>query len=366
MSSMIATPIGNIDLYKSVQDQIERALMVDVALRDVALRAGVSPATASNALSGARYVAEKTRQRVFAVAEEMNYRPNLVARGLRRQETHTIALLVADISNPYYPSVARGIHDRVSGRGYASFIGNTDGDPDAELRMLEEMRARGVDGVIMGTMALSPERIRSVLGPTFPLVLLTGEPLITPEHGERTLKADEVGTDDSVGMRELVEHLRVVGADRLGFISGPAGSIPGTGRLDCITSALDELQASIDSIQTEYAAGYTVEAGYAAAERMLSANSRPSAIACANDLIALGVLEAARDYQLNVPVDLRVIGFDDIPTARHVSPPLTTILNPAALVGAACADALLRRIERPDLPFEHTALPTHLVVRASA
>ncbi|NEN07683.1 LacI family transcriptional regulator [Diaminobutyricibacter tongyongensis] len=341
-------------------------MSLEVGIKDVALRAGVSPATASNALSGARPVSKETRQRVSAVAEAMKYRPNLVARALRRQETKTIALLVGDISNPYYPAVARAIHDRIGAHGYVSFIGNTDGDPEAEVRVLEEMRARSVDGVIMGTMALSSERIRSVVGPTMPLVLLTGEALESPEHQVRQLRADEVGTDDSIGIREAVAHLRNKGVTDIGYVSGPLGSIPGTDRLQRFRDAMEDAGLRVDDRWIGFASGYTLETGYDAAERLLAPSDRPAAIMCANDLIAIGVLEAARDRGLVVPTDLAVVGFDDIPTAKHVSPRLTTIINPATLVGYACADALMRRIEHPDVPFEHTALPTHLIARGSA
>jgi len=341
-------------------------MSLEVGLKDVALRAGVSPATASNALSGARPVSEQTRQRVFAIAEELNYRPNLVARGLRRQETRTIALLVADIANPYYPAVARAIHDRIGAHGYVSFIGNTDGDPDTEVRVLEEMRSRSVDGVIMSTMALSPERIRKIVGPTMPLVLITGEWVETPSHEIRKLRADEVGTDDAMGIREAVAHLRAKGITEIGYISGPAESVPGDGRLQRFRDAMAEAGLTVNENWIGYAAGYTLETGYDAAEQLLLRHNRPAAILCANDLIAIGVLEAARDSRLAVPNDLAVIGFDDIPTAKHVSPRLTTIINPATLVGYACADALMRRMERPDTPYEHTALATHLVPRGTA
>lgn len=339
---------------------------MEVGLSAVALRAGVSPATASNALSGARHVAEGTRRRVFEVAEELNYHPNLVARSLRRQETKTLALLVADIANPYYPAIARAVHDRVDLKGYVSFIGNTDGDPEAELRVLQQMRSRGVDGVIMGTMALTPEKIRGVLGPVMPLVLLNGESLASADNAPRHFRADEVGTDDSIGIGEAVSYLQGKGVRDIGFISGPVDSLPGTGRLASFESAMAVAGMALNDEWVEHAGAYTLDAGFEAAQRLLAGNRRPAAIMCANDLIALGVLEAARDHDLEVPTDLAVIGFDDIPTAKLVTPRLTTIINPATLVGYACADALMRRMEHPDLPFEHVALPTHLVVRASA
>jgi LacI family transcriptional regulator len=116
----------------------------------------------------------------------------------------------------------------------------------------------------------------------------------------------------------------------------------------------------------EHAPAYTREAGAQAADRLLSRDDRPTAIMCANDLIAIGVLQSARERELTVPSDLAVIGFDDIETAQLVTPRLTTILNPASLVGVACADALLRRIEHPESAYTCVALPTELVVRESA
>ncbi|HEY5225070.1 MAG TPA: LacI family DNA-binding transcriptional regulator [Microbacteriaceae bacterium] len=338
----------------------------DVALKDVARRAGVSPATVSNALSGARPVNEQTRQRIVAIAEALNYRPNKVARSLRRQETRTIALLVADIANPYYPAVARAIQDRAGAKGYVSFIGNTDGEAEAEIRVLEEMRSRSVDGVIMGTMALSAERIRSVLGPTIALVLLSGEGL-APETGDAlAMEVDQVGTDDAIGIGEAVRYLQAKGVVDVGFISGPVGVVPGVGRLGAFRRAMLDAGLTLREDWIGHASGYTREAGLEAAERLLSRHDRPAAIMCANDLIAIGVLEAARDNRLAVPAELAVIGFDDIETAKLVSPRLTTVINPASLVGSACADALLRRLQHPQSAYEHVALPTHLVVRESA
>ncbi|WP_162616532.1 LacI family DNA-binding transcriptional regulator [Xylanimonas allomyrinae] len=326
----------------------------------------MSVATASNALSGTRPVAESTRQRVFRVAEELDYHPNLIARGLRRQETRTIALLVADIANPYYPAVARAIHDRVGSHGYVSFIGNTDGDPLTEVRVLEEMRSRSVDGVIMSTMSLSAERIRSVLGPTIPLVLLTGEPPEGPDGSPRRILADEVSTDDETGVREAVAHLLDRGRRAIGFLSGPDATVPGSNRLAHFRAAMADHGAPVVEAWVEHATGYTIDGGFAAAERLFARADRPAAVMCANDQIAIGAIEAARDADLAIPEDIAIVGFDDIPTSKLLSPRLTTVINPATLIGYACADALIRRIEHPARPFDRYALATHLVVRGSA
>ncbi|MGN6446071.1 LacI family DNA-binding transcriptional regulator [Amnibacterium sp.] len=327
-------------------------------IADVAAAAGVSPTTVSHALSGKRAVSEATRERIMQAIADLDYRPNLVASGLRKQRTHSIALLVADIANPYYPAVARAVHDGVSEAGYVTLIGNTDGEPDAERDLLREMLARGVDGVVMQPLSTAPREIREIVGPSFPMVLLSGldaEPV-----------ADVVGSDDAHGIAEAVKHLAQSGVREVGFISGPDGRAPGTTRLSAFRASARALDLEVREDWVLHTP-FTRDGGFAAATALLRLDQRPRAVLCANDLIAIGVLDAARALELSVPGDVAVIGFDDIETADLVTPRLTTVVNPAAAAGAACARALLRRIEGgPDLPYARFALRTHLVRRASA
>lgn len=326
-------------------------------IADVAAAAGVSPTTVSHALSGKRPVSAATRERVLKAIEELDYRPNLVAAGLRKQRTHTVALLVADIANPYYPSVARAIQDDVTAAGYVTLIGNTDGEPQTERTLLREMLARGADGVIMQPMSTSAAEIRQIVGPNFPLVLIS-------DSGQSV--ADSVGTDDAVGIGDAVRYVVSLGIRELGFVSGPDGRSPGTARLAAFKAAVQALDLPV---RNEWIAHtpFTRDGGFTAGQALLSLDKRPNALLCANDLIAIGVLDAARTAHLAVPEELAVIGFDDIETADLVTPRLTTIVNPAALIGEACAKALLRRIELgPTAPYQRAALRTSLVVRTSA
>ncbi|WP_133767506.1 substrate-binding domain-containing protein [Amnibacterium kyonggiense] len=322
--------------------------------------AGVSPTTVSHALSGKRAVSEATRERIMRAIEELDYRPNLVASGLRKQRTHTIALLVADIANPYYPAVARGVHDVVNADGYVILIGNTDGDGDAERSLAREMLARGVDGLIIQPMSSKPAELRSIVGPSFPLVVVS--------EVDQTMYADAVGTDDAVGIGAAVRHLAEAGIRDVGFISGPELQAPGPGpvRLAAFQAASSALGLPVRDDWIVHTT-FTRDGGFSAGAALLALDERPRALLCANDLIAIGVLDAARAARLRVPEDLAVVGFDDIETADLVSPRLTTVMNPAADLGAACARALLRRIELgPDAPYERTTLHTRLVLRASA
>ncbi len=245
-----------------------------------------------------------------------------------------------------------------------AFIGNTDGRAETETRFLEEMRSRNVDGVIMSPMGLDGPSIRTALGPNIPLVLLTGE--VVDEKEATGLTFDTVGTDDSLGINAAVSHLVAGGIYDIAFISGPSGSAPGTGRLQAFRDAMNSQGISLDEGSIRFADSYSSEAGLSAGASLFSEASRPAAVMCANDLIAIGVLESARDAGLDVPSDVAVVGFDDIDTAKLVMPRLTTVINPAALVGRACADALLRRIRDPQRPHERHLLPTHLIARQSA
>ncbi|WP_411093609.1 LacI family DNA-binding transcriptional regulator [Streptomyces sp. 049-1] len=328
------------------------------SIESVATAAGVSPTTVSHALSGKRAVSESTRQRIMTAIEEQNYRPNMVARGLRSKRTLSVALLLVDIANPYYPAVARAVHDVLAEEGYVSFIGNTDGQALVERQLLEEMVARGVDGVVMQPMGLSSAEVREVVGPLMPLVVTTTDPGEVP--------ADSVLTNDALGLDEALAHLMANGKHSFGYIAGPSDAAAGPLRADVFRQVLTAAGATIRDRWTE-TAPLTRSGGAQAATRLLGRVDRPSAILCANDLIAMGATEAARAAGLRVPEDVAVVGFDDIDMADLVTPRLTTVVNPAAEVGDACARTILWRVANgPAAPFRRIVLKTRLVVRESA
>ncbi|MEU1411870.1 LacI family DNA-binding transcriptional regulator [Streptomyces sp. NPDC005731] len=328
------------------------------SIESVAAAVGVSPTTVSHALSGKRAVSAATRKRIMDAVEQQNYRPNMVAKGLRSQRTQSVALLLVDIANPYYPAVARAIHDVLAREGYVSFIGNTDGDAATERRLLEEMAARGVDGVVMQPMALSAAQVREVVGPAMPLVITTDE--------YDDIPADSVLTDDTRGLCEAVDHLVGRQIRELGFIDGPPAVSTDSFRLEAFRGAVAAAGVEVPDRWIEHAP-FDREGGAAAAARLLAGPDRPRALLCANDLIAIGAMQAAHAAGLRVPEDIAIVGFDDIETAALVSPQLTTVVNPAAAVGDACARTILWRMENgPGAPYKQTVLPTRLVVRQSA
>ncbi|MEN3269281.1 LacI family DNA-binding transcriptional regulator [Pseudonocardia sp.] len=328
-----------------------------VTISDVAARAGVSPTTVSHALSGRRSVSPGTLARVKEAADDLGYRPNQVASSLRTQRTHTVALIVPDIANPYYPAVARGLHDAIAADGYYTTIGSTDGERETELGFLDEMVRRSVDGIIVFAFAIGEEDLTRVVPARIPLVVATHN--LTTAH-------DQVNSDDPAGTETATRHLLAQGITEIAFVSGPKGRGPGDRRLTGYTQAMHSaglVPTESDIIRSDY----TVAGGRQAVGELLSRPRPPRAVVCANDLIAIGALEAARDAGVAVPADLAVIGFDDVDAASLVAPPLTTVVNPAYEMGRQCGRLLLDRlVEGYGGPPRSVVVPTHLIIRATA
>lgn len=325
-------------------------------IAQVAAEAGVSPTTVSHALSGKRSVSSATKARIQDAVEKLGYRPNLVAKGLRSQKTHTVALLVADISNPYYPELARSIGDVLAVDGYIPFILNTDGSADRERTYLHEVVARSVDGVIVQAMSLEPEEIRRIVGRDTPLVVLGDGP------GEHAY--DQVTTDDASGIREAVDHLVAMGRTDLAFLTGPEGSGPSPARLRGFLDAMKRIGLEAAAHRMGYTE-FTRDGGAHGMAVLLASGPPPQAVLCANDLIAIGAMDVIRARGLRIPEDVAVVGFDNIETADLVTPRLTTVDNYVTAVGSAAADMLLDRIRGGSGPYRAVALPTRLVVRSS-
>ena len=333
-------------------------MSLKTSIVEVAADAGVSVTTVSHALSGRRAVSAATQAKVRASVDRLGYRPNVLAQGLRHQRTHTVGLIIADITNPYYPAVARAVHDELRSHGLLPFIGNTDGDRATEVSFLQEMVARRVDGIIIQPLALSAVEVVELVGESLPLVIGSNDAADLP--------VDLVSTDDAVGIAEAVQHLCERGHHRIGYLSGPEHLGPGDSRLAGFRVAIAAAGLAVEERGIRRSP-FTRDGGLRVATAWLAEDDLPDALRCANDLIAIGVLDAARSAGLSVPGDLAVIGFDDIETADLVSPRLTTVLNPAGAMGAAYARALLRRLQTgPSHEVRHEVLPTRLVVRESA
>lgn len=329
-----------------------------VTIKDVAARAGVSPTTVSHVLSGQRPVSAETAARVRQAVAQTGYRPAAIARSMRTRRTETVALIVPDIANPFYPTVARGLHDALVGHGYRTLIGSTDGQRDAELGFLEDVVARSVDGIMLFGHSLDAEDLRTIVGGRVPIVLSSD--LGAGEH-------DRVVVDDVEGAEAATAHLLAAGVTDIAFLSGPKGPGPGDWRLSGYLRALgaEGLAAAEDHIVR---GDYTVESGRLAVGRLLAGGAPPRAVICANDLIAIGALAAAHEAGVAVPGELAVVGFDDIDAAALVRPALTTVALPAYEIGQRSGELLLARMSgwpSAGEPAHDLVLRTRLIVRES-
>jgi len=327
-------------------------------IADVARAAGVSQTTVSHTLSGKRPVAEATRQRILALIEELGFRPSEVARSLRTQRTNTIALIIPDIANPFYPELARGLQDVVDPSQMQVFICNTDGLAHSEADFLDLMAARGVDGMVTVSFHLKESDFDSVTKAGIALVRLG-------DYADEGT-SDTVATAQQTGMAEATGYLVGRGRRRIAFIDAPHG-LNGLGqRFD---GYCDGLRAAGLPLRTDYVVetGYTRAGGRTGMATLLQVEPRPDAVLCANDLVAIGALDVLRDARIRVPEEMAVVGFDDIEAASMVSPALTTVRNRAYEMGRTAGQLLISRlVDAYDGPKRHIVLPTDLVSRESA
>jgi LacI family transcriptional regulator len=326
-----------------------------VTIAEVADRAGVSPTTVSHVLSGKRMVGAQTRGVVQAAIRELGYRPNNVARNLRTRRSHMVAVVVPDITNPFYGVLTRGLADAVDGAGYGSYVCNTDGLPDREQKLLEDVLDRGADGIVLasGEVASSASLGEGVQTP----IVCVGEALDHPF-------VDLVRADDEVGSYAATSLLLARGATRIAMIEGPAsGGFP---RSEGFRAALHDA-GRVPDPKLLVRGDWTRRGGREAMQVLLAAPEPPDAVFCANDLMAIGAIDVARERSVRVPDDVAIAGFDDVDAATIVSPTLTTVRNPAYETGRTAGELLLSRVLGDYTEQGRTVvLPCPLVRRESA
>jgi LacI family transcriptional regulator len=329
-----------------------------VTIADVAERAKVSKTTVSHVLSGKRPVAASTRQRIEHVIEELGFRPNTLARNLRMQRTQMIALIIPDITNPYYPMLARGLQDALVEQGYHAFLCNTDGDKEQEIAFIADAVQRKVDGIIVSSLHERTQDLVEFIEEGVTFVSLG--PCI--EHPA----VDRVSTDDQQGALHATRYLIQHGHQRIGMIGGVPHLTPSKERFAGYCKALEE--AHIPFYATLFAEGDFMRAGGVRAMRKLMAQSElPTAIFCANDLMAIGAMDVARELGIRIPEDIAIVGYDDIEVASLVSPALTTVLNPGYDMGKTAGRLLLERLQgKYTGPGRHIIVPYRFIQRESA
>jgi LacI family transcriptional regulator len=327
-------------------------------LRDVASAAGVHPATASRALNPETriLVSEDTARRVAEAAARLGYRPNPVARSLRTRRSHTVGVLIPDLNNPLFPPIVRGLEDKLAAAGYVALLGNTDADQDRERTLFEQMRARHVDGFVLATATLHDQLLAEAAAGDVPVVLMNR---LASEYS-----FPSVSVDNEQGARMAVTHLSRLGHTRIAHIAGPQEISTGISRLRGFRDGMATHGLEVDEDLIAYATRYTVEEGTRCCRELLS---RPgfTAVAAANDMLAVGCYAALDETSLQCPDDISVIGFNDMPFIDRLRPPLTTVRFPHYQLGTEAAQLLIERINGGGGPVKILYLAPELIVRGS-
>jgi LacI family transcriptional regulator len=323
---------------------------------DIARATGVTQTTVANALAGRGNVSEATRQRIVQVAHEMGYRPNEVARSLKQRKTMTLALILPNIANPYYPEIAEEVERQAQARDYQLVLCNTHYDNTLAQRQLERLVSRWVDGVIVmgASMALQDavEHYRRGL----PLVLCNWQENEAPPADVPQVAADYLAVG-AVAAQRLLE----LGHRQVAIIADlPRQSMRFEGFRSTLASAGLELPP--DHI---LCGDSSLESGHQAGYELLSRTPWPTAIFATNDWMALGAMEAARSLGVQIPEDLSIIGVDNIVVGAHVSPPLATVAVSKQLLAQDAAKALLLQLQRPAVTLKPVLLAPEVHLRAS-
>ena len=332
-----------------------------VTQADVAQRAKVSQALVSYVVNNHQGVSipSATRQRIEGAMEELGYIPNITARRLRTNKTLTVAGIITDITNPFYPAFERGIQDTLDDNGFDLVMYNSDGDRCKEKRYVESLLQGRVDGVIGVFFHLNAKDLLPLIKQGIHVVRLEA---IAKTAG--ALPLDNIYIDNIAASRCAVQYLIDKGHRRIGMLSSKEGParFRERGYHDAIRAS--ELQSEPELIAT---GAYNEDGGYASMQELLRLDSPPTAVFAANDLMAMGAMRAIREDGLTIPDDIAILGFDDIPSATLVYPALTTIRQSQRRMGQHAAEILLERI-RGQAPSHgrSISMPYELVIRESA
>jgi LacI family transcriptional regulator len=318
------------------------------SIGDVAKRAGVSLGTASRAINGNPAVSPRLRDRVLAAAAELNYRPNALARALRSSRTHSIGLILPDVSNPFFGELAKQVEQVAAGIGYTVMLANSNDDQKAEADYIRILVGRQVDGLLI----VPTEQTRHLpREEKVPIVVvdrpIRGYPLVASDH--------------RAGAVAAVQHLVSLGHRRIGCIAGPRHLSVARERYEGYRSVAAPIyrEHHFDFGADTIIARFDYESGYDAALRLLARSDKPTAIFASSDQQAIGALRAAADLDLRVPDEVSIIGFDAISLAKLVTPRLTTVAQPIAAIADIAVRTVLR-LRQDGAKSERHRLPTLL------
>lgn len=328
-----------------------------ITIKDVAKLAGVSVATVSHVVNETRFVSDETKGKVKAAMQELSYKPNAIARSLRRKESKIIGLVLPDNTNPYFAEIAWSIEYASRNLGYSVILCNSDGDVKKEAAYINVLIEKQVDGVILVAAGDSTANFIKLKERNIPTVMV--------DRNSPSVNADSVQIDNAFYGEIATSHLIELGHKKIACITGPRDVTPSFDRVDGYKKAL---KLNNIPVRDDYIVkgDFKPHGGYLAAGKLLDSNDPPTAIFACNDLMAFGVIHAATEKNVTVPKKLSIVGFDDIYLSTYSNPPLTTIKQLRLEMGDEAVNALVLRMKNPDRPARSILLHANLVKRSSS
>lgn len=328
-----------------------------ITIKDVAQKAGVSVTTVSRVINRSGYVGESAQARVIKVMEELNFIPSHVARGLVSGKTSTIGLLIPDVANPFFSDIARGIEDAAIAQGYTTILCNSDWNLDREIMYIDILRSKWVDGVIIAGSRSNEEVVTKAAGML---------PMVWVDRQNSNTKSS-VWMDNDKGGRIATQHLLNIGCQHLIHVSGPEDSPSAKARWQGFEKTIVNGRTLNSSLTGELIQGnFRFEGGYEIGSSLLRSKNRPDGIFAANDLMAIGIIQAARSCGVDVPGELAVIGYDNIAMCEYVFPSLTTIAQPGYAMGRAAFQLLKQQLGADgEIRAEQQEFEPKLILRGS-
>lgn len=334
--------------------------MKKATIKDIANKAGVSPTTVSLVLNGrTTSVSERTVERIRSIAEEMNYHPNHIARSLVTKETKTIGLVIPNIGNPFFASLALALEGAIASEGYQLLLTNTNENYKKDIEHIKMLSARGIDGLLIALSPVPDEGAESQVKETINTLDI---PVVAIDRWIEGLACNRASIDHSKGAYLAVKHLIDAGHERIATVTGPLSTYTGIKRLDGYKTALAEASLPYEE-ELVFTGDYTFEKGCSLGPQVFAQS--PTAVFAANDMMAIGLLRSAREQGIAVPDDLSVIGFDNLLMAALVETPLTTVNQPLETLGRRAVKLLFDKM-RLGKTLEHDVeLEPEVIIRST-
>ncbi len=332
-----------------------------VTIKDIAKRAGVSHTTVSRALNGNHSIPEKTTSAIRELAKELGYLPSAAARGLKTNKSHAIGVIVSRIDNPYFGEIVQGIEEVLQQTGYSLFIASSHLDFSSEKSIVQAFAEHRVDGVIISSVTFGKDHADFLKKFSMPIVVINNQ---SPDEYQCSIAHDDVD-----GGRNVARHLLSLGHTQIAYIGNASAERINEDRLLGFRAEIQRAGLHMNESLIVNCDGSEIEDGIHAISELLKKDPLPTAVFCFNDLMAIGALSELNSRAINVPEEISIVGFDNIPYSAFTTPPLTTFDQPKRMIGAEAAQMLLDILNKPGAaqnpePVTHI-MRGHLLVRGS-